>query len=137
MKRRDFLRTSVIGIASSFVSSQLIQKTPGTPRILGHYVRERKILPLQEAIGKATSMPAHQLGLKDRGMIAPGFAADLVLLNPATVIDTATIEHWDAAPVGIPDVMVNGRRVLRDGKIPGERPGKVIRHVFGSQIGGL
>jgi N-acyl-D-aspartate/D-glutamate deacylase len=80
-------------------------------------------------------MPAHQLGLKDRGMIAPGFAADLVLFNPATVIDTATIQHWDAPPVGIPDVMVNGRWVLRDGKITGERPGKVIRHAAGSQTG--
>lgn len=111
-------------------------RSAGTfPRILGRYVRERKILSLQEAIRKATSMPAHQLGLKDRGMIAPGFAADLVLFNPATVIDTATIQHWDAPPVGIPDVMVNGRWVLRDGKITGERPGKVIRHAAGSQTG--
>ncbi len=82
-------------------------------------------------------MPAHQLGLKHRGMIAAGSAGDLVLFNPATVIDTAAIQHWDAAPVGIPDVMVNGQWVLRDGRITGARPGQVIRHVLGSQTGGL
>ncbi len=106
------------------------------PRILGRYVRERKVISLPEAIRKATSMPAAQLGLKDRGRIEQGFVADLVLFDPATVIDQATIENWDAPPVGIPDVMVSGRWVLRDGKITRELPGKILRHPDGAKTGG-
>jgi len=98
------------------------------PRILGKYVREKKLLTLQEAVRKATSMPAQQIGLKDRGKIASGYVADLVLFDPATVIDQATVENWNAAPIGIPDVMISGKWVLRAGKITGEKPGKVLLH---------
>lgn len=98
------------------------------PRILGHYVRERKVLSLEEAVHKATLMPAEQLGLRDRGKIAAGYVADLVLFDPSAVIDKSTIEQWDAAPVGIPEVMVSGKWVVWDGQVTGERPGKVIRH---------
>ena len=112
-------------------------RSAGTfPRILGRYVRERKVLNLQEAVRKATSMPAAQLGLKDRGRIAVGYFADLVLFDAAKVSDRATIENWDAEPSGIPDVMVNGRWVLRDGRVSAERPGKVLRHVVGPTTGG-
>jgi N-acyl-D-amino-acid deacylase len=97
------------------------------PRILGHYARELKLLPMEEAIRKMTSMPAHHLGLTDRGKIAPGYVADLVLFDPATILDRSTLEHWDAPPVGLPAVMVSGQWVVRDGKVTGALPGKVLR----------
>jgi N-acyl-D-amino-acid deacylase len=98
------------------------------PRILGRYVREQHVLPLQTAIRKMTLMPAEQLGLKDRGRVAKGFVADLVVFDPATVIDESTIEHPQAAPKGIPDVMVSGEWVVTGGKVTGAHPGRVIRH---------
>jgi N-acyl-D-amino-acid deacylase len=104
-------------------------RSAGTfPRILGHYARELKLLSMEEAIHKMTGLPAERLGLKDRGKIAAGYIADLVIFDPQRIIDRATIEHWNAHPDGVADVMVSGRWVVRDGKVTGERPGKVIRH---------
>lgn len=97
------------------------------PRILGHYVREQKLLPLAQAIHKMTGLPAAQLGLKDRGCIAPGCVADLVVFDPATVIDRSTVEEPLAPPLGIPAVMVSGVWVVRDGAVTGKRPGRVLR----------
>jgi N-acyl-D-amino-acid deacylase len=97
------------------------------PRVLGHYVREQKVLPLAEAIRKMTSLPASQLGLPDRGRIVPGHVADLVLFDPAVVIDQSTVENPEAPPLGIPHVMVSGEWVVRDGKVTGARPGHVLR----------
>jgi N-acyl-D-amino-acid deacylase len=98
------------------------------PRVLGKYVREERVLPLPTAIHKMTMMPAQQLGLKDRGRIAVGNVADLVVFDPGTVIDQSTIEHPDTPPKGIPDVMVSGVWVVMDGKVTGAHPGRVIRH---------
>ncbi|MGZ4787567.1 MAG: N-acyl-D-amino-acid deacylase family protein [Terriglobales bacterium] len=104
-------------------------RSAGTfPRILGHYARDLKLLSMEEAIHKMTGLPAQELGLQDRGHIAKGYVADLAVFDPAKIIDRATIEHWNAPPDGIPDVMVSGRWVVRDGKVTGEKPGKVIRH---------
>ncbi len=97
------------------------------PRILGHYVREQQVLSLPLAIHKMTGLPAARLGLTDRGRIAPGHHADLVVFDPATVIDRSTVEDPLAAPEGIPAVMVNGQWVVRDGLMTGERPGRVLR----------
>lgn len=97
------------------------------PRILGRYVREQNVLPLHEAIRKMTSLPAQMLGLTDRGKIAAGMKADLVLFDPKTVIDRSTIEEPLAAPEGIDSVMVNGKWVVREGKVQSERPGRVLR----------
>jgi len=97
------------------------------PRILGHYVREEKLLPLALAIHKMTGLPAAQLGLADRGRIAPGYVADLVVFDPVTVIDRATVENPLAPPLGIPAVMVSGEWVVRDGAVTGKRPGRVLR----------
>jgi N-acyl-D-amino-acid deacylase len=97
------------------------------PRILGHYVREEKVLSLPLAIHKMTGLPARYLGLADRGRIAPGCVADLVLFDPAVVIDRATIEHPELAPLGIPAVMVAGEWVVEGGQPTGRHPGRVLR----------
>ena len=98
------------------------------PRVLGRYVREQKVLSLAAAIHKMTAMPAAQLGLRNRGHVAPGYIADLVLFDPATVIDRSTINDPEAPPQGIPQVMVSGVWVVDGGKVTGAHPGKVLRH---------
>ena len=80
----------------------------------------------------ASGLPAEWLGLRDRGRIAPGYVADLVLFDPATVIDRATVQDPLAPPEGIPAVMVGGQWVVKEGKVTGALPGKVLRH-FGPQ----
>jgi N-acyl-D-amino-acid deacylase len=99
------------------------------PRVLGKYVREDKVIPLEEAVRKMTSLPASILGLDDRGSIAVDKAADLVIFDPAIVADKATFTDPFQYPVGIPTVIVNGIVVLDDGQHTGKRPGKIIRHV--------
>jgi N-acyl-D-amino-acid deacylase len=74
-----------------------------------------------------TGMPAAQLGLADRGRIAPGYVADLVVFDPATVIDRSTVDQPLAPPLGIPAVMVGGQWVVQDGAVTGRRPGSVLR----------
>lgn len=97
------------------------------PRIFGHYVRDEKVLPLAEAVRKASALPAEQLHLGDRGRIAPGMKADLVLFDPAIIADHATISQPEAPPEGIPDVMVNGKWVVEAGKVTGNHPGVALR----------
>jgi len=98
------------------------------PRILGKYVREEKLLPLELAIHKMTLKPASRLGLIDRGQIAPGKIADLVVFDPATIIDGATVNDPWAPPKGIAAVMVSGEWVVKDNVVTAARPGKAIRH---------
>lgn len=97
------------------------------PRVLGKYVREEKVIPLEEAVRKMTSLPAATLNLPDRGTIAPGKWADLVLFDPATVEDKATFENPFQYPVGIDTVIVNGKVVLDEGTHTGTRPGQILR----------
>jgi len=97
------------------------------PRVLGRYVRELKVIPLEEAIRKMTSLPASILGLGDRGSIKEGMWADLVMFDPATVADKATFEDPFQYPVGIDTVLVNGTVVLDEGKHTNARPGKVLK----------
>ena len=103
-------------------------RTYGTfPRIFGRYVRGRRVFDAAEAIRRMTSLPADLFGLRDRGRIALGAHADLVVLDLDRVIDRATYERPFAAPEGIRDVYVNGRAVLRGGTLTGARPGRVLR----------
>ncbi len=97
-----------------------------TARVLGEYVRERKVLSLEEAVRKMTSLPAEFFKFEGRGVIREGAAADLVLFDPATVKDLATYEQPQAFPAGIPHVLVNGVFVVRDGKTTGARPGQIL-----------
>ena len=99
------------------------------PRILGEYVRAKHLLTFEEAIRKATSLPAARFGFRDRGKIARGMKADIVLFDSATVQDRATVATPAAAPVGLPTVLINGVVVLENGQITGQHPGAVLRHV--------
>lgn len=97
------------------------------PRLLGRYVRERAILPLEIAIHKITGMPAAKLRIADRGVIRPGACADLVAFDPAAVADRATFTAPHRYPVGIPLVIVNGVVTIREGEQTGARAGRVVR----------
>jgi N-acyl-D-aspartate/D-glutamate deacylase len=90
-------------------------------------VREQKVITLEQAIRRMTSLPASILGLGDRGTIEAGKAADLVLFDPETVADRATFEDPFQYPAGIYTVIVNGQIVLDEGKSTGVRPGKIFR----------
>ena len=96
------------------------------PRVLGYYVREQKVLTLEDAIRKMTTLPAQVLGLRDRGQIREGFAADLVLFDPAAVRETNSFEKPKSYPVGIPYTIVNGTVVIDGGKHTGARPGRAL-----------
>jgi N-acyl-D-amino-acid deacylase len=97
------------------------------PRVLGRYVRERGVLPLEAAVAKLTSVPALRVGLADRGIVRQGTFADLVVFDPATVTDLATYERPAVHPLGIDAVIVNGEAAVRDGVETGARPGRLLR----------
>jgi dihydroorotase/N-acyl-D-amino-acid deacylase len=97
------------------------------PRILGHYVRDERLLPLEEAIRKMTSKAATRVHLADRGVLRPGMAADITVFDAATIRDVSTFDDPNRYSVGVRHVFVNGRRVVADGSITGERPGKPLR----------
>ncbi len=96
-------------------------------RYLGHYVRDRNVVSLEESIRKTTSLSAHQLGIVERGLIESGYFADLVLFDPDTVTDRATTEDPHMPSEGIEKVWVNGLLVFENGQTTGSRPGKPIR----------
>jgi len=97
------------------------------PRVLGEYVRERGVISLPEAVRKMTSLPADRLGLTDRGRIAEGNKADLVIFDPATVIDRSTFQDPHQYPEGILWVVVNGVVTVENGAYLDVRPGRVLR----------
>jgi N-acyl-D-amino-acid deacylase len=98
------------------------------PRVLGRYVREEKVLELEDAVRKMTSLPASQLGLTDRGLVREGLFADLVVFDPTTVIDRATFEAPHAYPLGIEHVVVNGEVTVESGDHTTARAGRSLRH---------
>jgi N-acyl-D-amino-acid deacylase len=97
------------------------------PRILEHYVREERVLGLEDAVRRMTSLPAHKLGLARRGTLARGLAADVVVFDPGGVRDHATFREPRRAPDGIPHVFVNGAWTVKDGAHTGARGGRVLR----------
>ena len=101
------------------------------PRVLGRYVRERKVLTLEAAIRKMTALAADHVGLRDRGRLVPGAFADLVQFDPATVADRATTDEPHTLSTGIERVWVNGAVVYEAGSTTGARPGSVLRRATG------
>jgi dihydroorotase/N-acyl-D-amino-acid deacylase len=103
-------------------------RTYGTfPRILGRYVREQNVMPLEEAVRKMSSAVATRLGIQDRGVLREGMYADIVVFDPATVIDNATYEEPHKLSTGMRDVFVNGVAVVRNGAHTGAKPGVAVR----------
>lgn len=96
-------------------------------RVLGHYVRDLKLLTLENAIRKMTSLPAQTFGFRDRGLIREGFAADMVIFDEKTIADRATYDNPHQFPVGISYVLVNGRTVLDGDRLTDARPGIALR----------
>ncbi len=96
-------------------------------RILGRYVRDEKLMTLEFAVRKMTSLAAQRVGLADRGLVRPGMYADITVFDPATVIDRATFEKPHQTSVGIEYVFVNGQMVLKKGQITSARPGRGLR----------
>ncbi len=97
------------------------------PRIMGHYVRDENVLPLEEAVRKATSAVTTRLGIQDRGVLKPGFYADVVVFNPKTILDRATFPRPHQLSVGVDHVLVNGVPVVADGEHTGAEPGRIVR----------
>ncbi|HSB36108.1 MAG TPA: amidohydrolase family protein, partial [Thermoanaerobaculia bacterium] len=104
------------------------------PRVLGRFVREKHLFTLEEAIRKMTSLPASRMTLADRGRIAPGMKADLVLFDPATVIDRSTFAEPRRLADGIVLTVVNGEAVWKDRKTTGAKPGRVLT-LAGNAVG--
>lgn len=96
-------------------------------RLLGKYVRDEKVIPLEEAIRKLTSLPATNLKIQKRGQLAPGYYADLAIFDPDKIQDHATFENPHQYSTGMVHVFVNGTQVLADGEHTGAKPGKVVR----------
>ncbi len=97
------------------------------PRVLARYVRDLKVLTLEEAIRKMTSLPAAQIGQRERGVIREGMYADIVVFDPDRIQDLATYTDPHRYPVGIVHVLVNGVPVIRHGALTGEKPGRVLK----------
>jgi len=97
------------------------------PRILGKYVREEKVIPLEDAIRKMTSAVANRLSIQDRGLLREGLYADVVVFDPETISDRATFENPHQLSVGVKQVFVNGLAVVKDGIHTGARPGRIVR----------
>jgi N-acyl-D-aspartate/D-glutamate deacylase len=96
-------------------------------RILGPYVREQRLLPLEQAVRKMTSLAAQRVRLTDRGLLQRGMYADITVFDPRTVADRATFEQPHQLSTGIVHVFVNGQAVLRDGRVTKARPGRGLR----------
>ena len=96
------------------------------PRVLGKYVREEHVLPLEDAIRKMTSATANRLSIQDRGLLKEGMYADVVVFDPATIADRATYENPHQLSVGIKEVFVNGIAVVHNGDVTGAKPGRIV-----------
>jgi N-acyl-D-amino-acid deacylase len=126
----------VIGWEHSLVASDSLHfqserphpRSYGTfPRVLAEYVRERGLLTLEQAVRKMASFPARRFRLGRRGIVAPGYAADLVVFDPATITDRATYDDPKRPPEGIHLVLVGGKKTFEDGAHLGVRNGAVLQ----------
>ncbi|HEX2221213.1 MAG TPA: D-aminoacylase [Candidatus Limnocylindria bacterium] len=118
----------MFGTDSTFIGEKPSPRTYGSfPRVLGQFVRDEALLSLEEAVRKMTSAPAARLGLPDRGLVRDGYAADLVVFDPARVRSNATYEEPRRFPDGIEHMIVNGTPVVDSGEHTGALPGRVLR----------
>jgi len=115
------------GVAQMGVGSPHPRSYGTNARVLGEYVRERKVLTLEDAVRRMTSLPARTFGLSDRGVVRPGMAADLVVFDPATVADKATFEKPHQYSVGFEWVLVNGVLAVDGGKVTAAKGGVAVR----------
>ncbi|RIK72972.1 aminoacylase [candidate division KSB1 bacterium] len=112
----------------NFLKSSVHPRAYGNfARLLGKYVREEKVISLEEAIRRLTTLPAGNLKIKKRGSLTPGYFADVVVFDPATIQDHATFENPQQYATGVQHVFVNGEQVLKDGEHTGAKPGRVVR----------
>jgi N-acyl-D-amino-acid deacylase len=136
MKDRDievFYRQPWVMVSSDGgIGSRHPRGAGSYPRVLGRYVRELRWLTLPEAIRKMTSLPAQRFKLRDRGLIRAGYKADLVLFDPARIIDRSTFKEPQLLSEGVKRVFVNGEEVWIDGKVTGNRPGRALRNTLRS-----
>lgn len=120
--------TTMIGSDGIPVAGKPHPRLYGTfPRVLGRYARDLKLMSMADAIRRMTAMAAAKFRLKDRGVIRPGAFADLVVFDPATIIDTGSYEDPTRYPAGIRHVFVNGTAVVKDGAVTKSRPGRALR----------
>lgn len=111
-----------------FLKSNAHPRTYGNvARLLGHYVRDEKVIPLEEAVRKLTSLPTTNLKIRDRGLLKPGYFADVVVFDPAKIADHATYDKPHQYATGVRQVFVNGVQVLKDGEPTGAAAGRVVR----------
>jgi N-acyl-D-amino-acid deacylase len=111
----------------AFLLSQPHPRTYGNfARLLGKYVREEKVIPLEEAVRKLSGLPAENLRLADRGLLRAGYLADVVVFDPATIQDHATYARPHQYATGMKHVFVNGTQVLADGEHTGAKPGRAV-----------
>jgi N-acyl-D-amino-acid deacylase len=111
-----------------FASQSAHPRTYGTfARLLGHYSRDLGLFPLEFVVRKMTSLAAQRVGLRDRGMLKPGLAADITVFDPRAVADRATFEQPHQPSIGFAYVFVNGVKVLDHGKLTAARPGRGLR----------
>jgi N-acyl-D-amino-acid deacylase len=96
-------------------------------RLLGKYVRDERVIPLEEAIRKLTSLPASNLKIKKRGELRIGYYADVVVFDPLTIKDNATFENPHQYASGVLHVLVNGIQVIKDGEHTGAKPGRFVK----------
>jgi len=134
---QNIMREPFTMIASDSGVRQIDESVPhprgygNNARVLGHYVRELKLISLEDAIRKMTSLPAQTFGFRDRGMVREGFAADLVIFDERTISDRATFDKPHQYATGISCVIVNGESVFAEGQMTGARPGAALRR-FGA-----
>jgi N-acyl-D-amino-acid deacylase len=134
MDERDLQR--IMAFPTSMIGSDGIPGTAsphprlwGTfPRVLGHYARDLGLMPLERAVHKMTGLSAANFGFSDRGRVATGYLADLVVFDPETVLDVATFDDPERPSVGISHVLVNGVPALLDGQLTGQRAGQFLTH---------
>ncbi|HXY06372.1 MAG TPA: D-aminoacylase [Terriglobales bacterium] len=116
------------GIDGIFLKFSAHPRTFGNfARVYARYVRDEKLMTVPEAVRKMTSLPASNLGIAKRGLLRPGYFADIAVFDPATVQDHATFEKPRQLATGVSEVFVNGQQVVRNGEHTGEKPGRVVK----------